>query len=154
MITKRTFTNVVAGRPGYTITKGEIIYEGESILGMFPDERARKGIFLALQYPVELPGIRNREFLRTALEALREARGETKLAIREFNKFLEEKAKAMDILLMTVTPATAATSLPAEVLAARDTPVLAGETVYLVAIPYEDKAAAQRVFAQGAEKRG
>ena len=93
---KSTFTNVVAGRPGYTITKGEIIYEGESILGMFPDERARKGIFLALQYPVELPGIRNREFLRTALEALREARGETKLAIREFNKFLEEKAKAMD----------------------------------------------------------
>src|SRR5437773_7707951 len=64
---KSTFTNVVAGRPGYTITKGEIIYEGESILGMFPDERARKGIFLALQYPVELPGIRNREFLRTAL---------------------------------------------------------------------------------------
>jgi len=93
---KSTFTNVVAGRPGYTITKGDILFEGESILGMFPDERARKGIFLALQYPVELPGIRNREFLRTALEALREARGETKLAIREFNKFLEEKAKAMD----------------------------------------------------------
>ena len=93
---KSTFTNVVAGRPGYRITSGEIIYEGESILGMFPDERARKGIFLALQYPVELPGIRNREFLRTALEALREARGETKLAVREFNKFLEEKAKAMD----------------------------------------------------------
>src|SRR3989441_9835853 len=87
---KSTFTNVVAGRPGYTITSGEIIYEGESILGMFPDERARKGIFLALQYPVELPGIRNREFLRTALEALREARGETKLAVREFNKFLGE----------------------------------------------------------------
>jgi Fe-S cluster assembly ATP-binding protein len=93
---KSTFTNVVAGRPGYTITKGDILYEGESILGMFPDERARKGIFLALQYPVELPGIRNREFMRTALEALREARGETKLAVREFNKFLEEKAKAMD----------------------------------------------------------
>jgi len=93
---KSTFTNVVAGRPGYTITKGDILFEGESILGMFPDERARKGIFLALQYPVELPGIRNREFLRTALEALREARGETKLAVREFNKFLEEKAKAMD----------------------------------------------------------
>src|SRR6266540_3813274 len=76
---KSTFTNVVAGRPGYTITRGDILYEGESILGMFPDERARRGIFLALQYPVELPGIRNREFLRTALEALREARGEPKL---------------------------------------------------------------------------
>src|SRR6266545_4297993 len=93
---KSTFTNVVAGRPGYTITRGDILYEGESILGMFPDERARRGIFLALQYPVELPGIRNREFLRTALEALREARGEPKLAIREFNKVLEAKAKAMD----------------------------------------------------------
>ncbi len=93
---KSTFTNVVAGRPGYTITRGDILYEGESILGMFPDERARKGIFLALQYPVELPGIRNREFLRTALEALRESRGEAKLAIREFNKMLEAKAKAMD----------------------------------------------------------
>ena len=93
---KSTFTNVVAGRPGYTITKGDILYEGQSILGMFPDERARKGIFLALQYPVELPGIRNREFLRTALEALREARGEHKLAIREFNKVLEAKARAMD----------------------------------------------------------
>src|SRR6266704_908379 len=93
---KSTFTNVVAGRPGYTITKGEIIYEGESILGMFPDERARKGIFLALQYPVELPGIRNREFLRTALEALREARGESKLAVREFNKLLDERARQME----------------------------------------------------------
>jgi Fe-S cluster assembly ATP-binding protein len=93
---KSTFTNVVAGRPGYTIDRGDVLYEGESILEKFPDERARKGIFLALQYPVELPGIRNREFLRTALEAQREARGETKLAVREFNKFLEEKAKAMD----------------------------------------------------------
>jgi Fe-S cluster assembly ATP-binding protein len=93
---KSTFTNVVAGRPGYTIARGDVIYEGESILGLFPDERARKGIFLAMQYPVELPGIRNREFLRTALEALREARGETKLSVREFNKMLEEKAKAMD----------------------------------------------------------
>ena len=93
---KSTFTNVVAGRPGYTIDRGDVIYEGESILGMFPDERARKGIFLAMQYPVELPGIRNREFLRTALEALREARGEVKLSVREFNKMLEEKAKAMD----------------------------------------------------------
>ncbi len=93
---KSTFTNVVAGRPGYTIDRGDVIYEGESILAMFPDERAREGIFLAMQYPVELPGIRNREFLRTALEALREARGEAKLSVREFNKMLEEKAKEMD----------------------------------------------------------
>jgi len=69
---KSTFTNVVAGRPGYTITKGDILFEGESILGMFPDERARKGIFLALQYPVELPGIRNRA-KRAARRSLRSA---------------------------------------------------------------------------------
>jgi Fe-S cluster assembly ATP-binding protein len=93
---KSTFTNVLAGRPGYTVTKGEVTYEGRDLLAMTPDERARAGIFLAFQYPVELPGIRNREFLRTALEAVREARGETKLAVREFNKMLDEKAQDME----------------------------------------------------------
>src|SRR5881409_2220108 len=73
---KSTFTNVLAGRPGYQITAGEVTYEGVNLLDMLPDERARRGIFLAFQYPVELPGIRNREFLRTALDALREHRGE------------------------------------------------------------------------------
>ena len=63
---------------------------------MPPDERARAGVFLAFQYPVELPGIRNREFLRTALEAVREARGEPKLAIRDFNKLMEAKALEME----------------------------------------------------------
>jgi Fe-S cluster assembly ATP-binding protein len=89
---KSTLTNVIAGKPGYTIAKGEVLFEGKSVLTMPPDERARAGIFLALQYPVELPGIRNREFLRTALEAIRVARGEEKLAIRDFNKLLEGKA--------------------------------------------------------------
>jgi Fe-S cluster assembly ATP-binding protein len=93
---KSTFTNVLAGRPGYTVTKGRVTYEGRDLLAMTPDLRARAGIFLAFQYPVELPGIRNREFLRTALEALREARGETKLSVREFNKMLEEKALEME----------------------------------------------------------
>jgi Fe-S cluster assembly ATP-binding protein len=93
---KSTFTNVLAGRPGYTITKGKVSYEGEDLLAMTPDLRARAGIFLAFQYPVELPGIRNREFLRTALEALREARCEPKLSVREFNKMLEEKALEME----------------------------------------------------------
>ena len=93
---KSTFTNVLAGRPGYNVTKGTVTYEGEDLLAMTPDLRARAGIFLAFQYPVELPGIRNREFLRTALEALRQSRGETKLSVREFNKMLEEKAQEME----------------------------------------------------------
>ncbi|MEO8456264.1 MAG: Fe-S cluster assembly ATPase SufC [Chloroflexota bacterium] len=89
---KSTLANVIAGRPGYRVTEGQVLFEGRNVLAMLPDERARAGIFLALQYPVELPGIRNREFLRTALEAIREARGEEKLGIREFNKILEAKA--------------------------------------------------------------
>src|SRR3990172_8624465 len=92
---KSTLANVIAGRPGYIITKGEVYYEGEDLLKLPSDERARRGIFLAFQYPVELPGIRNREFLRTALEAVRQHRGEPKLAVREFNKLLDEKAKAV-----------------------------------------------------------
>jgi Fe-S cluster assembly ATP-binding protein len=93
---KSTFTNVLAGRPGYDVTSGRVTYEGQDLFALTPDLRARAGIFLAFQYPVELPGIRNREFLRTALEALREARSEPKLSVREFNKMLEEKAQEME----------------------------------------------------------
>jgi len=93
---KSTLTNVLAGRPGYTVTKGSVTYEGRDLLAMPPDERARAGVFLAFQYPVELPGIRNREFLRTALEAVRTARGEPKLAIRDFNKLMEARALEME----------------------------------------------------------
>ena len=93
---KSTLTNVLAGRPGYTVAKGEVTYDGRDLLAMPPDERARAGVFLAFQYPVELPGIRNREFLRTALEAVRTARGEPKLAIRDFNKLMEAKALEME----------------------------------------------------------
>ncbi|MDP9180564.1 MAG: Fe-S cluster assembly ATPase SufC [Chloroflexota bacterium] len=89
---KSTLANVIAGRPGYQVTHGDVLFDGESVLRMTPDLRARAGIFLALQYPVELPGIRNREFLRTALDSVREARGEEKLEIREFNKLLEARA--------------------------------------------------------------
>jgi len=89
---KSTLANVIAGRPGYIITEGNVYYEGEDLLKLPPDERARRGLFLAFQYPVELPGIRNREFLRTALDAIRQHRSEPKIAIREFNKLLERKA--------------------------------------------------------------
>ena len=93
---KSTFTNVLAGRSGYDVTDGTVTYDGENLLDILPDERARRGIFLAFQYPVELPGVGVREFLRAALDALRESRGEPKIAMREFSKLLEEKAKAMD----------------------------------------------------------
>ena len=92
---KSTLANVIAGRPGYQVTHGDVLFNGESVLGMMPDLRARAGIFLALQYPVELPGIRNREFLRTALDSIRTARGEEKLEIRDFNKLLTAKAEEL-----------------------------------------------------------
>jgi Fe-S cluster assembly ATP-binding protein len=89
---KSTLSNVIAGRPGYEVTAGDVLLDGAPLLAMPPDERARAGVFLALQYPVELPGIRNREFLRTALDAIRQSRGEGKLPVREFNNVLEAKA--------------------------------------------------------------
>ncbi len=94
---KSTLANVLAGRPGYKVTQGEVLYKGRNLLEIAPDERAREGIFLAFQYPMELPGVRNREFLRTALNAVREHRGEEKLAVREFNRLLDAKAKLMDL---------------------------------------------------------
>ncbi len=90
---KSTLANVLAGRPGYSVAKGDVLYQGRNLLKMPPDERARAGVFLAFQYPVELPGIRNREFLRAALDALRGSRGLPKLAVREFNKLLDARAK-------------------------------------------------------------
>ena len=73
---KSTLTSVIAGREGYDITSGEILYDGKPLAEMAPEERARAGIFLAFQYPVEIPGVSNLEFLKSALEALHEARGE------------------------------------------------------------------------------
>ena len=94
---KSTFANVLAGKPGYTVTGGEVQYEGKDLLKMLPDERARAGVFLAFQYPVELPGIKTREFLRTAVDMRREERGEERIKVREFNKLLEERARAVDL---------------------------------------------------------
>ena len=89
---KSTLANVLAGKPEYTVTQGDVLYEGRDLLRMTPDARALEGMFLAFQYPVELPGVRTREFLRTALDAIRQHRSEPKIAIREFNKLLERKA--------------------------------------------------------------
>lgn len=88
---KSTLANVVAGRPGYEITSGTIHYKGESILGFEPDMRARKGIFLAFQYPVELPGVRTWQFLKASVDSVRSQRGLEELSIRDFDKLLEKK---------------------------------------------------------------
>ena len=94
---KSTLANVIVGRPGYHVTGGDILYEGESVLGMTPDRRALAGIFLAFQYPVELPGVRNRQFLKSAMDALREHRGEEALSARDFDKTYRSAVGSVDI---------------------------------------------------------
>lgn len=88
---KSTLANVIAGRPGYQITSGSILYKGENILEYEPDLRAKKGIFLAFQYPVELPGVRTWQFLKSSVDSVRSERGLEELSIREFDKLLEKK---------------------------------------------------------------
>jgi Fe-S cluster assembly ATP-binding protein len=85
---KSTLSYAVAGREGYTVTKGDIRLGGESLLELGPDERARRGVFLAFQYPVEVPGVRSKPFLRAAVNAVRKARGQAELDPGAFLKFL------------------------------------------------------------------
>ena len=94
---KSTLANVLAGRREYEVTKGEVLYEGANLLKLTPDERAKRGVFLAFQYPVELPGVRNRQFIKAALDALREHRGEEEMRAREFDKLYKEKVKMVGI---------------------------------------------------------
>ena len=94
---KSTLANVIAGRAEYKVTDGEILYEGADLFKLTPHMRAREGIFLAFQYPVELPGVRNRQFLKAALDAIREHRGEEDLSAREFDKLFREKVKMVGI---------------------------------------------------------
>ncbi len=82
---KSTLANTIVGRPEFKVTEGDILFEGESLLDKMPDRRAVLGIFLAFQYPVELPGVRNRQFLKAALDAARTYRGEEELNIRQFD---------------------------------------------------------------------
>lgn len=90
---KSTLANVIAGNPNYSVNKGEIIYKGNNIIEMPPDERSKEGVFLAFQYPVEIPGVKNRQFLKTALDAKRVHAGQKEMPIREFNKLYQEKIK-------------------------------------------------------------
>ncbi len=94
---KSTLSHVIAGKPDYEVTSGQILLRGEDLLAMAPDERAAKGVFLAFQYPVEIPGVATMNFLRTALNAQRKARGESELSTPEFLKKVREVAKSLNI---------------------------------------------------------
>ena len=94
---KSTLSYVIAGRDGYEITGGRISYQGEDLTGMEPEIRAAKGIFLAFQYPVEIPGVPNTTFLKEALNATRRFRGEDELDAMQFVKLVREKAKDLGI---------------------------------------------------------
>jgi Fe-S cluster assembly ATP-binding protein len=94
---KSTLAYVLAGREGYEVTGGEVLWNGEDVLRMEPDERAAKGIFLAFQYPMEIPGVATLTFLRTALNALRKKRGEAELTTPQFMKVVREKAASLGI---------------------------------------------------------
>jgi Fe-S cluster assembly ATP-binding protein len=94
---KSTLANVIAGKDGYEVTSGEIIYEGKNLLDMDPEERAREGVFLAFQYPVEIPGVSNAMFLKTALNEIRKYKGEPELDSREFLIYMREKMKIVGV---------------------------------------------------------
>jgi Fe-S cluster assembly ATP-binding protein len=94
---KSTLASVLAGRSGYEITQGSVTYRGQDLLALDPDERAREGVFLAFQYPVEIPGVNNMYFLRAALNAVRRHRGEPELDAGQFLKAVRQKLKLLDI---------------------------------------------------------
>ena len=94
---KSTLSYVLAGKEGYEITSGEVLLDGENLLDMEPDERAAAGIFLAFQYPVEIPGVATMTFLKAALNAQRKARGEAELSTPEFMKAVKEAGAALHI---------------------------------------------------------
>jgi Fe-S cluster assembly ATP-binding protein len=94
---KSTLASVLAGHEAYEVTEGDILYRGESILEMDPDERACKGVFLAFQYPVEIPGVSNNYFLRTAVNSIRKARGEEEISAVDFLRHVKDKAKLLNL---------------------------------------------------------
>ena len=94
---KSTLSYVLTGRDGYEVTQGSATLDGDDLLAMDPEDRAAHGLFLAFQYPVEIPGVGNMTFLRTAMNAQRKARGEAKISAPEFLKLLRAQAKALKI---------------------------------------------------------
>src|SRR5260370_34015174 len=94
---KSTLAGVLAGRPGYEITEGSVLYQGSDLLALSADERARAGLFLAFQHPVQIPGVNNMYFLRAALNAVHRSRGEPELDAGQFLKAVRAKLKLLDI---------------------------------------------------------
>lgn len=94
---KSTLANVLAGREEYEVTAGEILFEGKDLLDMGPEDRSREGLFLAFQYPVEIPGVSNINFLKTAVNEIREYRGQEKMDAMSFLKFVRERIKLVEM---------------------------------------------------------
>src|SRR5690606_38326576 len=94
---KSTLANVLAGREGYEVSEGEILYQGRNLLELEPEERAREGIFLAFQYPVEIPGVSNIYLLKAAVNAIRKHRGEAELDAMAFLNMVREKLKLVQM---------------------------------------------------------
>jgi Fe-S cluster assembly ATP-binding protein len=92
---KSTLAGVLAGRPAFEVTEGEVRFEGKDLLEMGPEDRAREGVFLAFQYPVEIPGVTNNYFLRAAVNAVRKHRGEPELDAAQFLRLVKEKTKIL-----------------------------------------------------------
>jgi len=94
---KSTLSHVLAGREGYQVTAGEVLFEGQDLLALEPEQRAHQGIFLGMQYPVELPGVNNMMFMRESLNAIHRARGEAELDAVEFMQRVREKARLVEL---------------------------------------------------------
>ncbi len=94
---KSTLAQVLAGHPAYTVTEGEVLYDGRNLLEIDPEVRAQEGIFLAFQYPIEIPGVTNAYFLRSAFNEIRKAKGMTELDPLEFLDLMEEKTKVVEM---------------------------------------------------------
>ena len=94
---KSTLAHVLSGRDGFAVTKGTVAYKGKDLLAMPPEERAREGVFLAFQYPVEIPGVGNTYFVKNALNAIRKHRGLPELDAADFLKLIKEKARLLEL---------------------------------------------------------
>ena len=90
---KSTFSKVLAGHPDYEVTAGEVVFQGQNLLDLEPHERANSGVFLAFQYPLEIPGVSNRDFLRVAYNAHRKANGEEEIDVFDFDDLIEERSE-------------------------------------------------------------
>jgi len=94
---KSTLAAILAGRDGYDVTSGQVLYEGKDLLDLDPEERAREGLFLAFQYPVEIPGVNSTYFLKSALNEIRKHKGQSELDAMEFLTLVKEKMKVLDL---------------------------------------------------------